>query len=139
MFYPATFTPDTNGTLLVEFRDIPEAVGVGETFEEAYQSALDGLETALFAIYMRERRPIPKASACLDGEYSVYLPASVQTKLALYSEMLNQGVSKAELARRLNVSQKQIDRLWDLNHSSKLEFLEKAAAQLGKQLQVVFQ
>lgn len=139
MFYPATFTLDTNNTFLVEFRDVPEAVGVGETFEEAYQSAIDGLEVALFSIYMKERRAIPTPSNLVKGEHAVYVPVAVQTKLALYSEMLNQGVSKAELARRLNVSQKQIDRLWDLNHSSKLEFLEKAAAQLGKQLQVVFQ
>lgn len=133
MYYPATFTPDTNGTFLVEFRDIPEAVGVGETFEIAYQSALDGLETA-FSIYMDERRPIPAPSELSNDEHAIYLPVAVQTKIALYHEMLNQGVTKAELARRLSVNQKQIDRLWDLSHSSKLEFLEKAFGVLGKRL-----
>lgn len=133
MYYPATFTPDTNGTLLVEFKDIPEAVGVGETLEIAYNSALDGLETA-FSIYMDKRLPIPAPSELQDGEHAIYLPVAVQTKLALYSEMLNQGVTKAELARRLSVNQKQIDRLWDLTHSSKLEMLEKAFETLGKRL-----
>lgn len=133
MYYPATLTPDTNGTFLVEFRDIPEAVGVGETHEEACQSALDGLETA-FGIYMDDRRPIPAPSELQDGEHAIYLPVAVQTKLALYSEMLKQGITKAELARRLKVNQKQIDRLWDLTHSSKLEMLEKAFGVLGKRL-----
>lgn len=138
MYYPATFTPDTNNTFLVEFRDVPEAVGVGETFDEAYQSALDGLETALFAIYMRERRAIPVPSGLRDGEHAVYVPVLVQAKLGLYSEMLAQGVSKAELARRLGGNQKQIDRLWDLSHATKMEFVEQAAAKLGKQIHVAF-
>lgn len=133
MYYPATFTPDTNNTFLVEFRDIPEAVGVGETVDEAYQSALDGLETA-FSIYMDERKPIPAPSEMQDGEDAIYLPMSVQTKLALYHEMLTQGITKAELARRLSVNQKQVDRLWDLTHSSKLEMLEKAFFAIGKRL-----
>lgn len=137
MYYPATLTPDTNGTLLVTFRDIPEAVGVGETLEIAHQSALDGLETA-FSIYMDERRPIPVASPLQDGEHAIYLPVSVQAKLALYHEMLSQGITKAELARRLNVNQKQVDRLWDLTHSSKLEALEQAFDTLGKRLTVAF-
>lgn len=138
MYYPATFTPDTNNTFLVEFRDVPEAVGVGETVEAAYQSALDGLETALFGIYMQERRAIPQPSALQDGEQAVYLPVMVQAKLGLYSEMQRQGISKAELARRLGVNQKQIDRLWDLSHATKLDFLEQAAAKMGRQMQVTF-
>ncbi|OPH36725.1 type II toxin-antitoxin system HicB family antitoxin [Moraxella lacunata] len=135
MYYPATLTPDNNDTFLVEFRDIPEAVGVGETVDEAYQSALDGLETA-FSIYMDERHPIPAPSELQDGEHAIYLPVSVQTKLALYHEMLSQGITKAELARRLSVNQKQVDRLWDLSHSSKLEMLEKAFSVIGKRLQL---
>ena len=138
MYYPATFTPDTNNTFLVEFRDIPEAVGVGETFDEAYQSALDGLEVALFSIYMKERREIPAPSKLVKGEYAIYLPVSVQVKLKLYNEMLAQGISKAELSRRLKVNQKQIDRLWDLGHSSKIELLEQAANKLGKRLEIAF-
>lgn len=135
MYYPATLTPDTNDTFLVEFRDIPEAVGVGKTVDEAYQSALDGLETA-FSIYMDERHPIPAPSELQDSEHAIYLPVSVQTKLALYHEMLSQGITKAELARRLSVNQKQVDRLWDLSHSSKLEMLEKAFSVIGKRLQL---
>ena len=138
MYYPATFTPDTNNTFLVEFRDIPEAVGVGETFDEAYLSALDGLEVALFSIYMKERREIPAPSKLVKGEYAIYLPVSVQVKLKLYNEMLAQGISKAELSRRLKVNQKQIDRLWDLGHSSKIELLEQAANKLGKRLEIAF-
>ena len=70
------------------------------------------------------------------GEQAVYLPVTTQAKLALYSEMHTQGISKAELARRLNVNQKQIDRLWDLKHNTKMDFIEQAAAQLGKRFEI---
>lgn len=132
MYYPATFTDD-DGTLLVRFRDIPEAITCGDDVDDAMAQAVDCLESA-FVFYMDKRLPIPAPSELQDGEHAIYLPVSVQTKLALYSEMLAQNVSKAELARRLSVNQKQIDRLWDLSHSSKLEQLEKAFEKLGKRL-----
>lgn len=132
MYYPATFTDD-DGTLLVRFRDIPEAITCGDDIDDAMAQAVDCLESA-FVFYMDKRLPIPVPSELQDGEHAIYLPVAVQTKLALYHEMLAQGITKAELARRLSVNQKQIDRLWDLSHSSKLEFLEKAFGVLGKRL-----
>jgi antitoxin HicB len=50
--------------------------------------------------------------------------------------MLAQKIRKAELARRLNVHMPQVDRLFDLKHSSKFEFVEEAARALGKTLAV---
>ncbi|WP_432481646.1 type II toxin-antitoxin system HicB family antitoxin [Moraxella sp. ZY200743] len=134
MYYPATFTDD-DGTLLVRFRDIPEAITCGDDVDDAMTQAVDCLESA-FVFYMDKRLPIPAPSELQDGEHAIYLPVSVQTKLALYDEMLKQGITKAELARRLSVNQKQIDRLWDLTHSSKLEMLEKAFSAIGKRLQL---
>jgi len=65
------------------------------------------------------------------------LPALPTAKILLLNEMLSQGVKKAEMARRLNVHMPQIDRLLDLRHSTKLEFVEQAAVQLGKRLDIV--
>ena len=135
MYYPATFTDDDD-TLLVRFRDIPEAITCGDDVNDAMMMAVDCLESA-FVFYMDKRLPIPAPSPLQDGEHAIYLPVAVATKVALYHEMLNQGVTKAELARRLSVNQKQIDRLWDLSHSTKLEFLEKAFEKLGKRLSLV--
>lgn len=132
MYYPATFTND-DGTLLVRFRDIPEAITCGDDADDAMVQAVDCLESA-FVFYMDKRLPIPAPSQLQDGEHAIYLPVSVQTKIALYHEMLKQGITKAELARRLSVNQKQVDRLWDLTHSSKLEMLEKAFSAIGKRL-----
>ncbi|MFB6348542.1 type II toxin-antitoxin system HicB family antitoxin [Moraxella sp. ZJ142] len=133
MYYPAIFTPDTNGTLLVTFRDIPEAITVADNEQQAQEAALAAL-LAHFGFLMEDRTAIPTPSEQQEGEHAIYLPASVSAKLALYHEMISQKVSKAELARRLKCNQKQIDRLWDLNHASKLEALEKAFLMLGKRL-----
>jgi antitoxin HicB len=57
-------------------------------------------------------------------------------KLAVYREMLTQGVRKAELARRLGWKAPQVDRLFDLTHASRLDQLEAAAKALGRHIDV---
>lgn len=57
-------------------------------------------------------------------------------KLAIYAEMLAQGVKKSELARRLGWHMPQIDRLLDLNHASRMEHLESAARSLGREIRL---
>lgn len=124
-----------NDAFLVSSRDIPELNSVGYSYEEALKEAVDGLETA-FMLYMEQRRAIPSASAKQQDEVEIELPTRVGLKVALYNEMLQQKVTKAELARRLSYNQKQIDRLWDLDHSTKLEALEQAFHALGRKLHI---
>ncbi len=122
---------------LISSRDVPELNAIADTYEAALSEALDAFETALM-IYMDDRQAIPSPSALQEGEEMLYLPVRVSAKVALYTEMLEQKVSKANLAKRLNCSQKQIDRLWDLSHSTKLEAIEKAFLILGKRMDICF-
>lgn len=133
--YPVVLTKDTNGSLLVEVPDLPEANSVGEDEDEALLNAVHAIETAL-EIYFDERRPIPRPSKARKGQPVVVLPAIEEAKVLLWNEMQSQNIRKAELARRLNVHMPQVDRLFDLKHSSKVEFIEQAAKALGKKLQV---
>jgi len=133
--YPLTLTPDTNGTFLVQFPDIPEAITVAEDETEALVNGLEALEAAI-EIYFDEKRVVPRPSKAKRGQLSVTLPALVTAKVLLANEMVSQGVRKAELARRLNVHMPQVDRLIDLRHSSKLENIEAAFRSLGKNLDV---
>lgn len=133
--YPVTLTPDTNGTLLVAFPDFPEANSVGDDEQDALANAVDALETAL-DIYFDERRPVPLPSEAEPGQPTVALPALSAAKVLIWNEMFAQKLRKADLARMLNVHTPQVDRLFDLNHSSKLEFVEQAAKALGKSLNV---
>jgi antitoxin HicB len=133
--YPVTLKEDTNGTLLVSFTDFPEVFSVGEDEADALHNANDALEAAL-AFYFDKRRPIPMPSKAKKGQHVITLPTLATTKALLWNEMLAQKLRKADLARKLHVHMPQIDRLFDLHHPSKMDFVEKAAGALGKRIEV---
>lgn len=133
--YPVKLTPDDNDTIMIEIPDIPEVTSVGDDEEEALLNVREALECAV-QIYFDERRPIPMPSKPKKGQKTVCLSALETSKILLWNEMFNQKIRKAELARRLDVYPVQIDRLFSLKHSSKIEFVEKAFHAIGKQLSV---
>lgn len=133
--YPAEITKDTNGTFLVTFPDIPEAASVGEDLEEALLEAEEGLAVAL-EFYFDDRRTIPLPSEPKAGQHTVPLSTLRTLKVYLLNEMIAQGVRKAEMARRLDVHMPQVDRLLDFRYPSKIDFVEKAFARLGKELNI---
>ena len=64
------------------------------------------------------------------------IPILETAKVLVSNEMVNQGVRKAEMARRLEVTSVQVNRLLDLSHNTQIDFLEKAAEKLGKHLNI---
>ena len=67
--YPVTLTPD-DGTVLVTFADVPEAITFGADEDEALLNAIDALETAL-SFYVDARKPLPVASKPRRGQRTV--------------------------------------------------------------------
>jgi len=131
MTYRAILTPDDNGTLLVTFPDIPEAITFGDTVEDALVRARDALATAV-DIYVKTRRRLPHASV---GEgYPVSLPALVDVKVGLVELMRERHITPAQLSRLLKWHRPQVDRLTDIKHASRLDQLEQAFAAIGKRL-----
>jgi antitoxin HicB len=133
--YPVTLTPDDNGTLLVTFADIPEAITFGADEDEALMNAVDALETGL-SFYVDRRKPLPAASKPKRGQKTVRPFALECAKLGVYQTMIEQGVKKADLAKRLGWHLPQVDRLFDLRHASRLDQIEAALSILGKRLDV---
>lgn len=131
--YCYTLTPDTNGTSLIQYPDLPEGASVSEGEHDLQANAAEGLE-AVLQMYIDARRPIPLPTAVGDG--SVTLSALATAKVFLSNEMVQQGVRKTELARRLRVYNPQVDRLLDLSHSSKLGTIEAAFHDLGRRLDI---
>lgn len=129
--YPVIVHQEDGAGYWLSCPDIPEFNGVGDTLEEALQDAVDGMETAL-SFYQDSRRAIPRASAAEPGQAVVYLPLLTLAKIELWNTLIEQGLRKADLARKLNVHPPQVDRLLDLLHSSKIEQVENALAALGK-------
>lgn len=132
--YPVTLSPD-DGTVLVTFIDVPEAITFGMDEEEALLQAVDALESAL-SIYIDERKLLPTPSKAQKGQKTVRPSPLECGKLGVYQAMTEQGIKKAELARRLGWHMPQVDRLFDLRHASKLDQIEAAANVLGKHILV---
>ena len=132
--YPVTLTPD-NGAVLVTFHDVPEAITFGADKAEALRQAVDALETGL-SFYVEARKPLPPASKAKRGQKTVRPSALECAKLGVYQAMTEQGIKKAELARRLGWHTPQVDRLFDLRHASKLDQIEAAANVLGRHIEV---
>lgn len=124
---------DSTGAYIVSCRDLPLMNSVGYSVDEALLEAADGIVTAL-SIEIDERRPIPIASAPEEGEYIVSLPVLVTMKAALHNAMIETGTRKADLARKLGQKAPQIDRLLDVEHSSKVETVELALHQLERRI-----
>ncbi|MDI9333940.1 MAG: type II toxin-antitoxin system HicB family antitoxin [Cytophagales bacterium] len=130
--YPVNLTPDGN-TVLATFLDVPEAITFGADEDEALLQAVDALESAL-SFYVEARQPLPTASKPKKGQKTVRPSALECAKLGVYKAMVDQGIKKSELARRLGWHMPQIDRLLDLKHASKFEQIESAAHVLGKRI-----
>lgn len=133
--YPVTLTPDaTDGGFVVTFEDVPEAITQGETVAEALMEAADALEEAI-AGRIRRGDSIPDASPLADRP-RVPVPAQTAAKAALYLALKETGISKSELATRLECDEKEVRRLLDPRHPSKLPRIQKALAALGKGLSI---
>ena len=135
--YPVTLTADdVGGGYVVTCRDVPEVVTQGETIEDAISEAEGALEAAI-EMRIEDGMSIPAPSARRRGEHLAGLPVSTAMKAALYISMQEQNVSKAELARRLGLDEKEARRMLDPKHGTKVPALERALHALGKRVELV--
>jgi antitoxin HicB len=132
--YPFSVTPDEDGRLVVAFPDVKGASTDGADEAEAITNASDCLIAALMG-YINLREPIPRPSPA-RGRTTVTLPPLMAAKLALYSAMLEQYLTNADLADRMGTSEAEVRRLLDLDHRSDIGQIEAALAKLGKRLEV---
>jgi antitoxin HicB len=130
LMYPVVLIPDDNGTVRVEFPDVPEANTFGKGEADALSHARDALETAL-EFYLERDIDLPKPSP-LDGRAGVTPTPLGAMRLQLYQSMRDQKVNRAELARRLGWHYPQVLRLFDFEHASRVEQLEAGLAAVGR-------
>ena len=133
--YPCEFATDDDGTLVVTFPDVPEAITGGHDRTEALRLAADALAVAL-AGYIHDRRAIPEPSPAADGQELVAVPAVVAAKLALGSAMRAQRINKSELALRLRSSASAVDKLTDPDRPSNIAQVQEALDAVGCSLTI---
>jgi len=133
--YPIVVSRDEDGAILVTAPDLPEVTTFGSTEEETEARAADSIATALQG-RITDRVPLPRPSRPVSGQAVVNLPALIWAKLELYRALIETGTRKSELARRLGVHPPQVDRLFDLDHASRLDQIERAAQATGRELHI---
>jgi antitoxin HicB len=134
--YPARFERgDKPGVLVITFRDVPEAITQGKGEKDALWQAGDCLEEAI-AGRIADGREIPKASRAARGERLIPIPAPMAAKAALYLAMGDAGISNVQLARKLGCDEKEVRRMLDPRHPTKLPRIKEELDVLGKRLVV---
>ena len=130
MSYPVTLKSYKGGQVGVFFADVPEAITAGTNEVEALDRAQDALTVALSS-YLDDGRPLPVPSKAKRGQPMVVLPPRVAIKLAIHEAMCEEDVTQAQLGELLSIDGRQVRRILDLDHESKLSQLEAALAALG--------
>ena len=129
--YPIELEED-DGTIMITSPDFPELTTFGEDRTEALARAVDAFDEAIAArIHLGKEIPPPSR-----GRSQVRLPTLTAVKVILYQGMKDQGIGKAELARRLGWHLPQVDRVLDVNHRSRLDRMDAALEAIGRHLQV---
>ena len=131
--YPVVFREDRNGTTIAEVPDVPGTMTVGGDRTEALERVRGALVLMLSAM-MEDREPIPRPSKPKRGQRVVALPPLVAAKISIYQAMQERSITQVEFARRLGCDDRQVRRLLDLGHQSRLDQLEEALHVLGKRL-----
>ena len=153
--FPVTLTTDeVDGGFTVTFRDLPEAITQGENIEDALNEAADCLEEAMrprvgarrlpsnggkgtriktaIANRVIRRLPIPTPSEPDENEYLVTTPLQTSFKASIWLAMQEKDINQTQLAKNLNVDEKEVRRILDPSHNTKLETLERSLLALGK-------
>lgn len=136
--YKISLEPDDNNTLLVTCPDLPGVVTFGDHREDAVEHAVDAIEewiAHLIADGLAVPRPTSAGQLRRD-EAIARLPALTALKTELYWALGDAGITRAELQRRLGWNRESVDRLFRIDHNSRLDQMERAFRALGRSLNV---
>ena len=129
-----------NDTLLVSCPAFPEVTTFGPNDPERLTSiALKAIEEAI-AARISDGDPLPREATAVErkrhkGLY-VKLPLLTALKVQLYDAVREAGISRAELARRLGWNREQVDRLFRLDHASRVDQIEAAFKELHRDIDI---
>ena len=137
--FPAKLTRDReSGGFTVSFRDLPEALTAGDGRPEALEQAADCLdETIAGRIADDEEIPIP--SVAKRGEVVISLGARMAAKAALHIALAESGMSQRKFARHIGAHEKEVRRLLNPKHPSKIDRLAEVLEALDWRMTITFE
>lgn len=133
--YRAQFERGTRRGYVVSFPDVPEAITQGRDMADARAMAEEALGLALLT-YLERGMPLPKPRTKGRSLVEIAAAPDVAAKLAVLEAFAAADISKSELARRIDKDEKEVRRILDPKHPTKLPALTAALRALGKRLVV---
>ena len=133
--YRAQFEPGDRRDIVVSFPDVPEAITQGRDMADARAMAEEALGLALLT-YPQRGLALPTARARGRNLVAISVAPQVAVKLAVLEAFHASGLSKSELARRIGKDEKEVRRILDPRHDTKLPALTAALGALGHRLVV---
>jgi antitoxin HicB len=133
--YRARFEPGARRGIVVSFPDVPEAITEGRDLADARRQAEEALGLALLS-YPPRGLPLPKPKARSGNLVAIAVEPEIAAKLAVLEAMREAGISKSELARRLGKDEKEVRRILDPLHSTKLSTLAETLRALDRRMVV---
>lgn len=133
--YPARITRAPEGGWNIRFRDLPDAISQAEADEDAVDIAEGCLQAAIEGrlLYHDE---IPEATEARPGEVPVAVPVETAAKAALLACVAASGLSRVAIAKAVGLDEKEIRRMLDPRHASKLPRIARVMRALGKELRL---
>jgi antitoxin HicB len=131
--YHARFEPGDESGIVVTFPDVPEAITEGDNNAKARVMAEEALGLALLS-YPKRGLPLPEPRAHGGDLIPIIVAPDDAAKLAVLDAWRRANISKSDLARRLGKDEKEVRRILDPMHPTKLSVLEAALRALGRRL-----
>lgn len=135
--YPALLQHH-KGTIIVSFRDLPEAVTEGRDRNEALAEAVDCLDTAIL-FRLKERQSLPAPTALRAGEARIAASPHIAAKAAFARAFQDSGLTRVALASTMGIRETEVRRMLDPDHGTRLDRLNQGMRALGRQLIVADQ
>lgn len=129
-WYELAIQPDGD-SWLVTAPQFDEVVSYGATQDEACRNGRNAIEEAISSrISDGEDIPVPMQGTT-GRRHFVEVPAMVYLKSALYMILREKGLTRADLMRLLGCHREHVDRLFRLDHNSRLDAIEDAFKAIG--------
>ena len=134
--YPAIFEPgETPGIIVAWFPDLPGAITQGDGEADAHAMAAEALGLMLIQCVV-DGKPLPDPAPKAKGQVLVTAEAELAAKLAVLEAYRDAGVTQAELAKRIGRDPKEVRRILDPDHATKMPMLAATLRALGQRLVV---
>jgi antitoxin HicB len=133
--FDAKFEPGDERGIVVTFPDVPEAITQGDDVADARVQAEEALGLALLT-YPQRGLPLPVRKARGRGLKPIAVAPEIAAKLAVLDAFRSAKLTKKELWRRLGKDEKEVRRILDPRHRTKLPALRTTLNVLGRRLVV---